>query len=111
MTQSKYSGDGTAVKVNEYHNFDPSNKVKSICVVDGDLRQADDPDKRVFRLPGEAPELHVFDEVLNKIEDCGPILAVRVMRKYTDAEAVKSIIKAHACTGSPLQISFSSRSS
>ena len=104
-------GDGTAVKVNEYHNLDPSNKVKSICIIDGDSRQVDDPDKRVFRLPGEAPELHVFDEVLDKIEDCAPILAVRVMRKYTDAEAVKSIIKAHACTGSPLQISFSSRSS
>ena len=25
-------GDGTAVKVNEYHNLDPINKVMSICI-------------------------------------------------------------------------------
>lgn len=100
-------GDGTAVKVNEYHNLDPSNKVKSICVIDGDSRQVDDLDKRVFRLPGEAPELHVFDEVLDKIEDCAPILAVRVMRKYTDAEAVKSIINSVSNTNRDHHLIFS----
>src|SRR5699024_3410266 len=94
-------------KVNEYHNLDPSNKVKSICIIDGDSRQVDDPDKRVFRLPGEAPELHVFDEVLDKLEDCAPILAVRVMRKYTDAETVKSIIKSVSNTNRDHHLIFS----
>lgn len=100
-------GDGTAVKVNEYHNIDPSNKVKSICIIDGDSRQMDDPDKRVFRLPGDAPELHVFDEVLDKTENCAPILAVRVMRKYTDAESVKTIIKAVSNTNRDHHLIFS----
>ena len=34
----------------------------------------------------------VFDEVLDKIDVCAPTLAVRVMRKYSEAEVVKSII-------------------
>lgn len=100
-------GDGTAVKVNDYHNLDPSNKVKSICIIDGDSRQVEDPDKLVFRLPGEAPELHVFDEVLDKLEDCAPILAVRVMRKYADAEAVKAIIKSISNTNRDHHLIFS----
>lgn len=100
-------GDETAVKVNEYHNLDPSNKVKSICIIDGDSRQVEDPDKLVFRLPGEAPELHVFDEVSDKLEDCAPILAVRVMRKYADAEAVKAIIKSISNTNRDHHLIFS----
>ena len=100
-------GDGTAVKVNEYHNLDPSNKVKSICIIDGDSRQVEDPDKLVFRLPGEAPELHIFDEVLDRLEDCAPILAVRVMRKYSDAETVKSIIKSISNTNRDHHLIFS----
>ena len=100
-------GDGTAVKVNEYHNLDPSNKVKSICMIDGDSQQVDNSDKRVFRLPGESPELHIFDEICDKLEDCAPILAVRVMRKYTDAEAVKSIVKTVGNTNRDHHLIFS----
>ena len=60
-------GDGTAVKANRYHNDDPSAKVKSICIIDGDSRQIENDLERVFRLPGEAPELYVLDEVVEKL--------------------------------------------
>ena len=34
-------------------------------------------------MPGEAPELYVFDEVVDKIDTCSGMLAVRFMRKQT----------------------------
>lgn len=85
-------GDGTAVKANEYHNADPSTSIKSICIIDGDSRQIDDATKQVFRLPGEAPELYVFDEIVEKLDECSAILAVRCMREYKDANEVKETV-------------------
>jgi hypothetical protein len=55
-------GDGTAVKVNKYHNIDPSNKVPSICFIDGDSRQKESAEDRIFRLPGGIPESFIYDE-------------------------------------------------
>lgn len=85
-------GDGTAVKTNEHHNLDPSTKVKSICIIDGDSKQRENDAKKVFRLPGEAPELHVFDEIVDKLDECSAILAVRCMREYKDANEVKETV-------------------
>ena len=85
-------GDGTAVKANKFHNADPSTSIKSICIIDGDSRQRDNEEERVFRLPGEAPELHVFDEIVDKLDECSAILAVRCMRGYKDANEVKETV-------------------
>lgn len=85
-------GDGTAVKTNRYHNADPSSNVKSICIIDGDSRQEESIEECVFRLPGEAPELHIFDEIVDKLDECAAILAVRCMRAYKDAKEVKEAI-------------------
>lgn len=85
-------GDGTAVKANKYHNSDPSARVNSICIIDGDSRQQESINERVFRLPGEAPELYVFDEMVDKLDECSAILAVRCMRAYKDASDVKEIV-------------------
>ena len=86
-------GDSTAVNANLYHNQDPSHKVQSICVIDGDSSQEECIDTRVFRLPGEAPELIIFNEILDKIDECSGILAVRCMRKYVDEEEIRAVIK------------------
>ena len=40
----------------------------------------EDVEEHVFRLPGEAPELHVFDEIVDKLDECSAILSVRCMR-------------------------------
>lgn len=85
-------GDDTAVKANKFHNADPSTSIKSICIIDGDSRQRDNEEERVFRLPGEAPELHVFDEIVDKLDECSAILAVRCMRGYKDANEVKETV-------------------
>lgn len=85
-------GDGTAVKANKYHNLDPSNTVKSICIIDGDSEQVEDPNEAIYRLPGEAPEMLVFDEIVDILDECAGILSVRFMREYKDAEEIKRII-------------------
>lgn len=85
-------GDGTAVKANKYHNLDPSTSIKSICIIDGDSNEKEDIEGHVFRLPGEAPELYVFDEIVDKLEECSAILSVRCMREYKDAKEIKETI-------------------
>lgn len=86
-------GDGTAVTANKYHNLDPSSQVKSICILDGDSRQRESIDENIFRLPGETPELYVFDRIADKLEECSGILAVRFMRKFPDTHLVEKIIQ------------------
>ena len=48
-------GDGTAAKVNIYHNRDPATKAPSICFIDGDSRQVESSEQKIFRLPGGVP--------------------------------------------------------
>lgn len=85
-------GDGTAVNANKYHNMDPSAVVSSICIIDGDSKQITSDAEKVFRLPGETPELQVFNEIIDKIDESSGLLAVRCMRKYDDANWVKDVI-------------------
>jgi predicted ATPase len=59
-------GDGTAVKINEHHNADPTVAFPSVCFLDGDSRQ--ETGDRVFRLPGEVPETYIFYKVVECIE-------------------------------------------
>ena len=86
-------GDGTAVKVNKYHNIDPSNKVPSICFIDGDSRQTESVNDRVFRLPGGTPESFIYDEVIGALSDMSGILSVSLHKMYEDAEQVSTLVK------------------
>jgi hypothetical protein len=86
-------GDGTAVKVNKYHNIDPSNKVPSICFIDGDSRQTESANDRVFRLPGGTPESFIYDEVIDALPDMSGILSVSLHKMYEDAEQVSALVK------------------
>lgn len=100
-------GDGTAVKANKFHNADPSSKVRSICIVDGDSRQETSETDYVYRLPGEAPEMYVFDQVLDRLNECSGILAVRFMREFKDAEEVKKIVESVSYTNRDHHLIFS----
>jgi predicted ATPase len=86
-------GDGTAVKVNLYHNIDPSAKVPSVCYIDGDSMQEESDEDRVFRLPGAIPESFIYSEVLDVLSYNSGILAVSLHKKYEDAERVSTIIR------------------
>lgn len=86
-------GDGTAVKVNIYHNKDPSTKVPSICFIDGDSRQEESVEQKIFRLPGGTPESYIYEEVLQELSDMSAILAVSLHKRYEDAEKVSRIVQ------------------
>jgi predicted ATPase len=62
-------GDGNAVKINKGNNSNPVAKCKSICIVDGDSKQKDSVEDRVYRLPGQNPEQHVFDGVYELVKN------------------------------------------
>ena len=100
-------GDGTAVNANTYHNLDPSNEVKSICLIDGDSLQTESIIQRIYRLPGEAPEMHVFDQIVDILDECAAILAVRFMREFKDAAEVKETIYSISRTNRDHHLIFS----
>jgi len=85
-------GDGTAVKVNKYHNVDPSSKIPSVCFIDGDSRQDESTNDRVFRLPGGIPESYIFEEVMDTLSEMSGVLAVALHKRYEDSENVKSLL-------------------
>lgn len=84
-------GDGTAVAINRHHNKDPSMKVPSVCFIDGDSRQTDSSPDRVYRLPGQSPESHVFDQVMACWDAFGGKLAVALLQKFENAGRVKQV--------------------
>jgi hypothetical protein len=63
-------GQSQAHAIHLHHIRDPSikEKIKSICILDGDTSIQPDPDKNVIKLPGNAPEVEVFDYVKENIE-------------------------------------------
>lgn len=85
-------GDGVAVSANSFHNEDPSRRVESICIIDGDSRQCESEESRVYRLPGETPEGFVFEEIMDNIDECSGILSVRCMKRYIDDIKLKKIL-------------------
>lgn len=101
-------GDGMAVAVNRHHNIDPSaNKVPSICLIDGDSRQLEEPKEGVYRLPGASPELYIFEQVLEVLNDYRGILAVALHRKYEDQNVVADCVKSVKLTNVDPHVLFS----
>lgn len=86
-------GDGAAVAANKHHNLDPSSTVKSICIIDGDSQQTESEEDLVYRLPGEAPETFIFDQIVDKLEECAPTLSLRLSHRYTEAKDIANIIR------------------
>lgn len=87
-------GDGTAVAMNKYHNSDPAVRTPSICVIDGDSKQVESEELRVYRLPGESPESYVFDSVLDDWEAVGGKLSVAILQKFENSSRVREVCKA-----------------
>lgn len=85
------SGDGTAVAMNKYHNDNPSIKVPSVCVIDGDSRQEESDNGRVYRLPGEAPEAYVFDDCIDRWSNIGGKLSVALLQRFEDSEKILEV--------------------
>jgi len=87
----RMQGDGTAVAINRHHNTDPTSRFPSVCYLDGDSRQEESDDEQVYRLPGESPESLVFDQVMEKINDFGGVLAVSLHKSFDHQDLVAQV--------------------
>jgi predicted ATPase len=85
-------GDGTATKFNSHNNENPACSVPSICIVDGDSKQKESAEKRIYRLPGTVPELYVFEQVMAQWTAFGGKLAVALLQRFEQAGAVKATL-------------------
>ncbi|MBO2598660.1 ATP-dependent nuclease [Shewanella algae] len=83
------AGDGNAVNTHISHRKNPSISFRSICVIDGDSSQNDDHNEDIYRLPGEQPELSVYEDILGRIEEQIAILTVSCQRAPESQETVK----------------------
>lgn len=61
-------GDNIAIKTHLSHSINPALQFHSICFIDGDSNQKEDPKARIFKLPGETPEHTVFNSVASHLE-------------------------------------------
>jgi predicted ATPase len=87
------SGDGTAVQVNRFHNTNPAMRFPSVCLIDGDSRQAIDAAGRVYRLPGQQPDAYVFDRVMDVAEEHGPRLTLRLNQPFAESAHTLAILR------------------
>ncbi len=86
-------GDGNAVKVHEAHRLSPAVKFKSVCLLDGDSEQVDDPSRDIYRLPGGMPETTIFNFIAENVERLAPKLAVACHLAISDQARVGAAVK------------------
>lgn len=86
-------GDGTAVKVHQHHQLDPSANQTSVCLLDGDSSQDGAPDRQVFKFPGQNPERHVAAAVIENIEEVSAELAASLHVPVEQQRRVIEVVK------------------
>jgi hypothetical protein len=91
-------GDDVAVKIHLAHNENPAVQFRSVCFIDGDSKQSDDKEKGIFRLPGQSPELFVFNLVYENLERNAAILTVGCQRPLASQKDVVSAVREVATT-------------
>ncbi|MEQ9355622.1 ATP-dependent nuclease [Coleofasciculus chthonoplastes] len=92
------SGDGNARSIHIGHLNNPSITSKSICLIDGDSQQPDEPDKGIYRLPGNQPEATVFEDVYTNIDSNIAILTVSCQLAPEKQDQVRSSLDEVSCT-------------
>lgn len=109
ITLHAMAGDGTAVKVNEYHNISPPpvRNFPSVCFIDGDSQQSESAEKSVYRLPGESPETYIFHKVLDRIDECAAKLAVGMQLPLDSQGQVVQVTRSIANTNRDPHVIFS----
>lgn len=100
-------GDGNAVKIHESHALNPSIEFKSICIIDGDSKQSDNSKKKIFRLPGDAPESTVFNSVIRNLPNNLVQLTVSCQVPIFKQDLVSDVIKEVSRTNRDPHLLFS----
>lgn len=87
------SGDGNAVSTHNSHRNNPSISFKSLCVIDGDSAQQHNETQGIVRLPGEQPELEVYEDILTRLDDVIALLTVSCQRAPESQDQVKTCVE------------------
>lgn len=87
------AGDGNAISTHQSHRGNPAITFKSLCILDGDSSQEDDESGGVFRLPGQQPELAVYEDILTNLDEQAALLTVSCQRSPESQEDVKNKVR------------------
>ena len=86
-------GDDKAVKIHLGHISNPSVQFRSLCFVDGDSQQMNDSQNMIFRLPGEIPEVTVFNSVIKNLDKNITLLTIACQRSLDKQSQVAASIQ------------------
>jgi predicted ATPase len=93
-------GDGTAVKIFTNRKHDPTTSNQSLCIIDGDSRQHENPSLGILRLPGSQPDATVFQGVETNLDNNIARLTIALhLQSLTEQSRVREVIRkiAHTC--------------
>ncbi|MFD5180954.1 ATP-dependent endonuclease [Nocardia sp. NPDC058379] len=92
-------GASPAMKVTEQHNANPTTTFPAICLLDGDQAEHVDPTRKVYALPGTAaPEAHVFQQVLDSLDELAAKMTVALHLPINRQEDVIAAVQNRAST-------------
>jgi AAA domain, putative AbiEii toxin, Type IV TA system/AAA domain len=101
------AGDGNAVSTHRGHAQNPSIQFKSLCIIDGDSKQADDVAAGILRLPGSQPELSVFEAIHKNLDRDIAVLTVSCQRPPEAQAQVKQAMEEIILTNRDSHLLFS----
>ena len=101
------AGDGNAVKVHRGHQASPAVKFQSLCIIDGNSEQKDDPVNRIIRLPGAMPESPVYNYIAENIATLAPKLTVACHLDISEQARVRMAVERIHATNRDAHILFS----
>ncbi|MBB4797981.1 putative ATPase [Brevundimonas bullata] len=89
------SGDSQAFAIHTSHRNNPAiaDRLKSLCVLDGDSEKIEDGAAGVLKLPGRVPEAVVFDYVRNNIDSLSMRLAVSMHLPPDKEGTVRKVVE------------------
>lgn len=87
------SGDGRAYAVHMGHRDNPAvDRIKSICILDGDSSKSEALEKNVIKLPGDVPESIIFDYVRDQIDQIAMKLAIALHLPAENEQKVRQAV-------------------
>lgn len=100
-------GAEQAIKVQHIRKDDPTALVPSVVFLDGDKGGKKDPESLIFVLPGDGdPEAHIYDVVLNDLDNQAAKLTAALNLPMDQQERVKAVVRQTGLTNHDRHIIF-----
>lgn len=92
------AGDGEACRIHSGHRDNPAIQFSSMCILDGDSSQAENPGRDILKLPGQVPESTVFNYVSENIEALAALVTVACHLQPSEQRKVVDAIREVSAT-------------